>query len=128
MYSFIYKMYIMHCTTIEVSYVTYLSVNNIFTILKASDSATLCYQRIWNWWKGKPSGSIASLACTRPWFYWSCWELLRIYVCDVMGGDVALYVVVWYDVTSCYGVSNKGEPGNHNAKYSLYSSTEAVHQ
>ena len=40
-----------------------------------------------------------------------------------MGDDVALYVVVWYDVTSCYGVSNKGEPGNHNAKYSLYSST-----
>jgi len=51
------------------------------------------------------------------------WELLRIYVCHVMGDDVALYVVVWYDVTSCYGVSNKGEPGNHNAKYSLFSPT-----
>ena len=43
-----------------------------------------------------------------------------------MGDDVALYVVVWYDVTFCYGVSNKGEPGNHNAKYYLYSSTHII--
>jgi len=34
--------------------------------------------------------------------YNHCWELLRIYVYDVMGNKVALYVVVLYDVTSYY--------------------------